>query len=89
MPTARARHTVTETDDVAAILDTASRVWPEAAVSRAELLRRVIQEGGRRAAELQRSAARTRILALREAAERLSGVYPPQAAAKLKSEWPK
>lgn len=48
MPTTRRRHPVTETEDVAAVLDEAARVWPGA--SRSKLIRLVLADwasGGR------------------------------------------
>lgn len=42
MPTTRPRHPVTETDDIAAILDSAASRWPD--VSRAQLIRRIIED---------------------------------------------
>lgn len=42
VPTTRPRHPVTETDDIAAILDEAARRWPDA--SRAKLIRLVLQD---------------------------------------------
>lgn len=48
MPTTRPRHAVTETDEIAAILDEAARVWP--GVSRSRLIGQVLADwstGGR------------------------------------------
>ncbi len=42
MPTARRRHAVTETNEIARILDEAARRWPD--VSRAQLVHRVLAD---------------------------------------------
>lgn len=80
MPTARPRHSITETDAVAAAIDDAARVWPELRDDRAALLRRLIEEGSAATAN-----PRSRV---REAAGAATGTYPRDAASALKAEWP-
>ncbi len=80
MPTARPRHSVTETDSIAAALDDAARIWPQLRDDRAALLRKLI-EAGHTATAKSRSA-------IREAAGAATGAYPRDAASELKAEWP-
>lgn len=78
MPTTKPRHTVTETEEIAAVLDEAERRWP--GVPRNRLIQRVLidwREGGR--APASRRAARGRL------AGSLPGSSEPYDAA---SEWP-
>lgn len=82
MPTELLRHSVTETPDIAAAIDTGAAVMPGA--SRSEIVRYLIRRGAQ--------AAQTDIAARQAAVERwagcLTGTYPPNAAAALKDEWP-
>lgn len=81
MPTTRARHSVTETPDIAEALDHAARVWPELKSDRAALLRKLIEVG--------RSAVESRTTsAIRKASGAATGSYPASALADLRSEWP-
>lgn len=61
MPTTRPRHTVTETPEIAAILDSAALRYPD--LSRQQLVRAVILEGGR-AQSSHVEAERARLSAL-------------------------
>ncbi|MDR1635580.1 MAG: hypothetical protein LBS27_11840 [Bifidobacteriaceae bacterium] len=88
MTTTLARHTVTETPDVAAALDVAADLWPEQADRRGLLARRLILAGAE-ALEPEREAkmaARRRLVD--EIAGCFTGVYGPDEAARLKDEWP-
>ncbi len=82
MPTSRPRHTITETDELARLLDDAARRWP--GESRARLLVRLAEEGHR--------AHEDRIEKRREAIRRTSGMftgmYPPGYLAELRKGWP-
>lgn len=86
MATTRPRHTITETDDVAAALDLAAERWPEE--SRADLLRRLVDEG-RRALDAEREEGlRARRAALRRAAGSMTGVYRTDELERLREDWP-
>lgn len=71
MPTTRRRHPVTETDEIARILDEAARRWPD--VPRSRLIQRVLADwaGGGRAPS---TAARAR-QALVASLPNSTGVY--------------
>jgi hypothetical protein len=88
VPTTRPRHTLTETDELAAALDAAARRWPEDAGSRSRLLLRLV-EAGERAIGDERERHRTR---RRAAVERthgqFHGLYGPGYLERLRDEWP-
>ncbi len=88
MPTARRRHTLTETDDVAEALDNAARRWPADRNARTKLLSRLIVEGDRAVRGAQEADTAGR----REAVERtrgaLTGTYPDGYLEDLRADWP-
>lgn len=88
VPTTRHRFSITESDDLARVLDAAAGIWPEHADDRAELLRLVVRWGGERVLDVAQERRQERLAAIRETAGALSDVYPPNAAQLLKDEWP-
>ena len=82
MPTARPRHSVTETDAIAEALDDAAVVWPDLRDDRAALLRKLVEAGHRSVAP---GDARSLVRAAGGAA---SGSYPPDALSILRADWP-
>ncbi|HEX5267660.1 MAG TPA: hypothetical protein VFW24_12885 [Acidimicrobiales bacterium] len=88
MPTARARHVITETDEVAAALDAAAKRWPEDRDSRAKLVVRLLQEGYRALAEGRHQAAADRREAVRRTSGLLTGVYGATYLEDLRRDWP-
>jgi hypothetical protein len=88
MPTARARHVITETPPVADAIEAALERWPDLGVRRAEALRRVIA-AGRDAIDADNVSRREDYLrAVDAAAGALTGTFPAGAARGLKDEWP-
>jgi hypothetical protein len=88
MPTTRPRHSVTETDDIAAALRDAAAQWPEDRDSPGRLLVRLLRAGhdairGRREENIAGQRRR-----LEEAAGALTGVYPEGYLADLREDWP-
>jgi hypothetical protein len=88
VPTTRPRHTLTETDELAAALDQAALRWPDDADCRSRLLLRLVEAGqdaisGELARERQRR---------RDAVERthgqFRGVYGPGYLERMRDEWP-
>jgi hypothetical protein len=79
---------ITETAEIERALDEAAALWPELGGDRPALLRRLIARGAH-AVEAERAErlARRRD-AIRETAGALTGVYPADAAQRLKDEWP-
>jgi len=88
MPTTRRRHAITETPEIAGALDAAARAWPDAASDRAELMRRLIIDGGARADEERQVRLNARRAAFRRVSGGLAGVYPPHALEELRADWP-
>jgi len=88
MPTARPRHSVTESDAIARALDDAARRWPEDADKRGKLLLRLVELGhAELAGELEQARERRR-RAVEETAGALTGVYRPNELEILREDWP-
>jgi hypothetical protein len=88
MPTARPRHTLTETDDLARALDDAARHWPEQASKRGRLLLSLVETGHQALQRSDAQAAGTREEAVRRTAGALTGLYPPGYLKHLRDDWP-
>ena len=82
MPTARPRHVLTETDELAAAIDAAATQYP--GDTRAELLRRLIRLG---ATTINRDQERHRRNVVARAG-RYPGMYPAGYLDGLRNEWP-
>lgn len=83
MPTARPRHLLTETDDVAAAIDAAAPHYP--GESRADVLRHLVRLGAETIAEQQ---CQHRGI-VRERAGRYPGLYPAGYLDDLREDWPR
>jgi hypothetical protein len=77
---------VTETDELAAALDSAASLYP--GLSRAQLLTRLALEGQRVAHSAQEDRRRRRLDALREHSGALTGAYGEDYLKRLRREWP-
>ena len=86
MPTTLTRHAITETPQIAAMIDDAAAVWP--GVSRAELLRRLIEAGHGQVAERRAADRRRRLAMIHQVSGTMPGVWPPDAVESLSQEWP-
>lgn len=84
MPTARPRHTITETDEVARALDEAAERWPQE--PRGRLLVRLVEQGRAAISDERERALDERRRAIRESAGKLR--YPPGYLQRLRDEWP-
>lgn len=84
VPTMKVRHHLTETDDIAAAIDLASRRWPDE--SRSNLARRLILEGAARLAESPIERALGIEAALGDLAA-LEDCYPEGYLAELREDW--
>jgi len=86
VPTSRARHFVTETDELAAALDEAARRWPT--LSRSQLLARLALEGHHAAQQAHDERRQRRLAAIRHNSGMLTGAYGPDYLRTLRQEWP-
>ncbi|MCA1696207.1 MAG: hypothetical protein LC749_16620 [Actinobacteria bacterium] len=86
VPTTRPRIMVTETDELAAALDSAAARYP--GLTRAQLLTRLALEGQGVAQRAQEDRRRERLDALREHSGALTGAYGERYLAQLRQEWP-
>lgn len=88
MPTARPRHSITETDEVARALEAAARRWPDDRERPAKLLLDLIHEGHRAIAADAERASDVRRAAIRQTSGALAGAYPSGYLDRLRNEWP-
>ena len=87
MPTARPRHVITETDDVARALDDAARRWPEER-SRSKLVLRLLAEGHRAVKADHEDGVEARRAAVLRTSGALAGAYGPNYREDLRADWP-
>jgi len=88
VPTARPRHTITETDALARALDDAARRWPEHRDSRGKLLLRLVAEGHRAVQGTRDSEAGARRDGVARTSGALTGAYGDAYLERLREEWP-
>jgi hypothetical protein len=88
MPTARPRHSVTETDEVAAALRDAAQRWPEDRDSAGRLLLRLVREGHHAICRQHETELAERRAGVESTAGVLTGVYPENYLADLRDDWP-
>jgi len=84
VPTTRPRHQITETDDIAAAVETGLQEWPD--LSRSEVIRELILKG----AESLKLTAVERVLAVELALKELASLdihYPEGYLEDLRKDW--
>ena len=86
MPTQRARHMITESDELSASLDKAAGLWPDCK-SRTELLRLLIEEGSKALVLKADNVATQRMAALQSLQKIGTGLWPTDFDKQRKSEW--
>ena len=88
MPTNLERHTITETPDVRGWLDDAARLWPEDALNRTRLVKRLLAAGHREVVSKVDTAVQRRIALIAQASGSMPGVWTPGWYEQYKQEWP-
>ena len=79
---------ITESDALAKAIDEAANLWPDIADERAEILRRLIERGIESIETEVNEKLEARRKAVLEVAGSLSGIWPENYLAELRSEWP-
>ena len=79
---------ITETDDIATVLDAAASRWPDSADNRTELIRRLLLEQLPGDAEARAERLKSRQALIRAGAGSVTGVWPQNWREELRSEWP-
>lgn len=89
MPTQRARVTITESDDVARMLDEAGERWPADRAHRARLLMRLAERGAEAIRDDEAARRRDWPARVRELAGAAGpDAYPPGYLRGLRDDWP-
>ncbi|NYI76989.1 hypothetical protein [Nocardioides panzhihuensis] len=88
MPTARARHTVTETDEVASALAAAAKRWPDDRDRPARLLLRLVRAGEEAIADDEAHKTAERRRTIRETSGVITDPDMTASLEELRDEWP-
>lgn len=86
MPTQKARHMITESDELARSLDAAETLWPDCK-SRTDLLRLIIEEGAQVLQARVSNLQKQRMEALKDLQKLGTGLWPADFDEQRKSEW--
>ena len=87
MPTTHQRHSITETPDIAVVLDAAARRWPDAAEQRAELIRRILLHDGAALKADFRTKRQRELAAIKRLGGSCTEVFPPDAVEQQRVDW--
>jgi hypothetical protein len=87
VPTARPRHTITETDEISEALEDAARRWPDDRARPGKLLVSLVREGRRAIAGERERAVADRRDAVERSRGALTGVYPSGYLERLRRDW--
>jgi hypothetical protein len=88
MPTARPRHSITETDEVSRALQAAAQRWPDDRERPGKLLLDLVREGHRAITTGAERASEDRRAAIVETGGALTGAYPTGYLGELRDDWP-
>jgi hypothetical protein len=88
MPTARPRHSITETDEIARALEAAAHRWPDDRERPGKLLLDLVREGHRAISTDAARASEVRRAAILETGGALNGAYPAGYLKQLRGDWP-
>lgn len=86
MPTSRARHMITETEQVAEAIDDAARHWPSEH-GRGKLLLRLIEAGHHAVRSERAEGSASRLAAIDETHGAFPGVYGENYLEELRQDW--
>jgi hypothetical protein len=79
---------ITESDALAKAIDDATKLWPDIADERAEILRRLIDRGIESIEAEVNAKLEARRKAVLEVAGSLSGIWPENWREEFRAEWP-
>jgi hypothetical protein len=79
---------ITESDALAKAIDDATKLWPDIADERAEILRRLIDRGIESIEAEVNEKLEARRKAVLEVAGSLSGIWPENWREEFRAEWP-
>lgn len=88
MPTARARHSITETDEISRALAAAAQRWPDDRERPGKLLLDLVREGHRAITTDAERASNERRAAITRTGGALTGTYPAGYLERLRGDWP-
>jgi hypothetical protein len=88
MPTARPRHSITETEEISRALKAAAQRWPDDRGRPGKLLLDLVREGHRAIATGAERAGQDRRAAIVETGGALTGTYPADYLEQLRDDWP-
>jgi hypothetical protein len=88
MPTARPRHSITETDEISRALAAAARRWPDDRERPGKLLLDLVREGHRAISTGAERASDERRTAIARTGGALTGTYPAGYLEQLRGDWP-
>jgi hypothetical protein len=88
MPTARPRHSITETDEIARALEAAADRWPDDRDRPGKLLLDLVREGHRAITTDAKQASEERRAAIVNTGGALTGTYPSGYLEQLRGDWP-
>ncbi|MET0604519.1 MAG: hypothetical protein ABW167_21215 [Baekduia sp.] len=88
MPTARPRHSITETEEISRALDAAAQRWPDDRERPGKLLLDLVREGHRAITTGAERAGEDRRAAIVGTSGALTGAYPDGYLEQLRGDWP-
>jgi hypothetical protein len=87
MPTARPRHSITETDEISRALEAAAQRWPDDRERPGKLLLDLVREGHRAITDDAERASEDRRAAILGTGGALTGTYPAGYLEQLRGDW--
>jgi hypothetical protein len=88
MPTARPRHSITETEEISSALAAAAQRWPDDRERPGRLLLDLVREGHRAITTGAERAGEDRRAAIVDTGGTLTGAYPAGYLEQIRGDWP-